>query len=331
MPDRRLFLAGTASALAAPALPAAEPDGWAALADRAAAFDQIHAIAAWVDGAEVLRRRVRGPALDEAVNVKSVAKTWVVGCLGAAIDRGEVPGLDATIGDLAPGLIPPGADPGVPDITVENLAAMQAGLERTSGPSYGAWISSPNWVSYALSRDMVAEPGGRMLYSTGSTHVLGAVLAAATGLTLLEQMRRYLGQPLGVGIPPWVRDPQGRYLGGNQMGMTLEAMLRFGEMHRQGGTWQGARVLSADWIGEAWRPRTRSPWSGLGYGLGWFLGVEAGRDFALARGYGGQLIAVGPRLVLAITSDPTRPARSAGYFGELMGIVRAGLRLTAAA
>ncbi len=331
MTDRRLFLAGAAATVAAPALRAAEPDGWAALADRAAGFDQIHAIAAWVDGAEVLRRRVRGPGLGEVVNVKSVAKTWVAACLGAAIDRGEVPGLDATIGELAPGLIPAGADPAVAQITVENLAAMQAGLDRTSGANYGAWIASPNWVSNALSRELVAEPGGRMLYSTGSTHVLGAVLTEATGLSLRDQMQARLGDPLGVAIPAWVQDPQGYYLGGNQMGMSLDAMLRFGEMHRQGGSWQGRRVLPGSWVETAWRRRTRSPWSGLGYGLGWFLGSEGGRDFALARGYGGQLIGVGPRLVLAVTSDPTEPARSEGYFGDLMGILRAAMGLTAAA
>ncbi len=330
MTDRRLFLAGAAAALAAPALRAAEPGDWTRLADRAAGFGQIHAVAAWVDGDEVLRRRVRGPGLGAVVNVKSVAKTWVAACLGAAIDRGEVSGLSATIGAVAPGLIPPGADPAVADITLGNLAAMQAGLDRTSGGNYGAWISSPNWVADALSREMVARPGGRMLYSTGSTHVLGAVLTEATGLSLHAQMQRRLGAPLGVEVPPWVRDPQGYYLGGNQMGLTLTGMLRFGEMHRRGGTWDGTRVLSAGWIEEAWRTRTRSPWSGLGYGLGWFLGSEGGRDFALARGYGGQLIAVGPRMVMAITSDPTQPARSEGYFGDLMEIVRAGLRLSAA-
>lgn len=331
MPDRRLFLAGAAAALAAPPSRAAEPGDWAALADRAAGFDQMHAIAAWVDGGEVLRRRVRGPGLGEVVNVKSVSKTWVAACLGAAIARGDVPGLASTIGELAPGLIPPGANAAVADITVENLASMQAGLDRTSGGNYGAWISSTDWVAYALERDMVADPGGRMLYSTGSTHVLGAVLAEVTGRSLLDQMRGAFGGPLGVEIPPWVRDPQGYYMGGNQMGMTLTAMLRFGEMHRQGGTWQGARVLPADWIDSAWEARTRSPWSGLGYGLGWFLGQEGGRDFALARGYGGQLIAVGPRMVMAITSDPNRPARSEGYFGDLMEIVRGGMRLTAEA
>jgi CubicO group peptidase (beta-lactamase class C family) len=328
MPTRRQILASTTAALlAAPMLRAQSP--FSAIADRAAGFDQLHAIAIWTDGAPVLRRTLRGPADGQTHNVKSVAKTWVTSLLGAAIARGDVSGPDATIGEVAPGLIPDGADPAVAWITLGNLAAMQAGLERTSGGNYGAWISSGDWVADALGREMVSEPGGRMLYSTGSSHVLGAVLAEATGISLLAQMRERLGDPLGVSIPPWVRDPQGRYLGGNQMGLTLDAMLRFGEMHRRGGTWNGDRVLPEDWIETAWTPRTRSPWSGLGYGLGWFLGEERGQDFALARGYGGQLIAVGPRMVMAITSDPTLPARSGGYFGDLMRLVRDGLRATA--
>jgi CubicO group peptidase (beta-lactamase class C family) len=328
MLTRRLILAASGAALFAPRVLHAQ-SRYDAIAERAAGFDQLHAIAIWTDGAPVLRRILRGPADGQAHNVKSVAKTWVAALLGAAIARGEVSGPDATIDDLAPGLLPGDADPEVAGITLGNLASMQAGIERTSGGNYGAWISSENWVADALGREMVAEPGGRMLYSTGSSHVLGAVLAEATGLSLLTQMRERLGDPLGVSIPPWVRDPQGRYLGGNQMALTLDAMLRFGEMHRQGGTWDGARVLTGDWIEAAWRPRTRSPWSGLGYGFGWFLGQERGQDFALARGYGGQLIAVGPRMVMVITSDPTRPARSAGYFGDLLGLVRDGLRVTA--
>ena len=43
----------------------------------------------------------------------------------------------------------------------------------------------------------------------------------------------------------------------------------------------------------------------------------------LARGYGGQLVVLVPELALTVvvTSDPTRPARSEGYFGALMALV----------
>ncbi|MFT7107405.1 MAG: CubicO group peptidase (beta-lactamase class C family) [Yoonia sp.] len=200
---------------------------------------------------------------------------------------------------------------------------MQAGLERTSGANYGGWVSSSNWVANALGREFVAEPGSRMLYSTGSYHVLGAVLSEVSGESLRSLARSRIGGPLGVEIPSWTRDPQGRYLGGNEMLLTLEGMVRFGEMYRENGVFDRAQVLSANWVKQSFQVRTRSAFSGLNYGYGWFLGAADGVPYALARGYGGQIICVAPtvELTVALTSDPTRPARSGGYFGDLKNLI----------
>ena len=314
-----LAVAGAAAAQPRPR-PAAP---WAASADAARSLGQLHALVIVHHGEIALAEAFRGPPVTRPANVKSVSKSFVAALAGAALDRGEIPGLDATLGDLAPRLIPPAADPRVAGITVADLVTLRAGLERTSGPAYGEWVSSPNWVADALSRPMVAAPGGRMLYSTGSVHVLGAVLATVTGETLLAQARARIGDPLGIEIPAWTRDPQGFYLGGNEMALAPLAMARFGELYRTGGRAGATQVLSRDWIDASLVPRTRSPFSGLDYGYGWFLGRARGHPFALARGYGGQLIAVVPDLALtvAITSDPTQPARSEGYFGELMRLL----------
>jgi len=317
---RRALLSAGAAALA---LPARANGALDAAIDRARRLDQLHALIVEKDGERLVAERVRGPALDRPVNVKSVSKTLVAALLGAAIDKSVVPSIEATIGEVAPRLLPADADPRAAGITLGQLASLQAGLERTSGPNYGEWVSSGNWVANALSRPFVAEPGSRMLYSTGSTHILGAGLTEASGESLLALARDWLGGPLGIEIPAWTRDPQGYYLGGNEMALSPEAMVRFGETVRQGGTWDGTRVLSEAWVETSLTPRTRSLWSGLSYGLGWFLGRTSGADVALARGYGGQVIAVVPdrALTVAITSDPTRPARSGGYFGDLLRLI----------
>lgn len=321
IPTRRQMIATGASFIAVPAV--AQTDPWQDVATRARELEQCHAVMIRQDGAEVLAEAFRGPRLGRAVPVKSVSKTIVAALTGAALDRGEIPSITSTLGDVAPRLIPEGADQRVKDITIEHLVTMQAGLERTSGGNYGAWISSPNWVADALSRPIVAEPGGRMLYSTGTFHVLGAVLSEVSGQSLLSLARSRLGDPLGIEIPAWTRDPQGRYLGENEMALTLPAMARFGELYLARGSWQGEQVLSRDWIDRSLEPRTRSPFSGLAYGYGWFLGRAAGQDYALARGYGGQVICIVPGLSLsmALTSDPTRPARSGGYFGDIMALI----------
>ena len=318
---RRTVLLGAAASLATPLV--AQSDPWAGIADRVQSLEQCHALVIRQSGEEVISQVFRGPPLGRAVPVKSVSKTIVAALTGAALDRGELPSVQAKLGEVAPRLIPSGADPRVAEITVENLVTMQAGLERTSGGNYGAWVNSRNWVADALGRPFVAEPGGPMLYSTGSFHVLGAVLSEVSGQSLLDLARARLGQPLGIEIPAWTRDPQGFYLGGNEMALTLEGMARFGEMYRMGGQYDGAQVLSADWVAQSLEPRTRSQYSGLSYGYGWFLGQAGGVDYALARGYGGQVICTVPALemTLALTSDPTMPARSGGHFGDIMRLI----------
>lgn len=318
---RRTILMGAAASLATPLI--AQTDPWAAVTERARSLDQCHALVVRQSGADVVSQVFRGPAFGRAVPVKSVSKTIVAALTGAAIDRGEIASINDTIGEIAPRLIPSGADPRVAGITVENLVTMQTGLERTSGGNYGGWVSSRNWVANALSRPFVAEPGGPMLYSTGSFHILGAVLSEVSGRSLLDLARSRLGQPLGIEIPAWTRDPQGFYLGGNEMALTLDGMARFGEMYRMGGQYGGAQVLSADWVAQSFATRTRSQFSGLSYGYGWFLGQSDGVGYALARGYGGQVICTVPELemTLALTSNPNLPARSGGHFGDIMRLI----------
>lgn len=321
--SRRTFLAGTAAALVTGPPSAQAKGSWQDVVEIAGALDQCYAILIHRAGRQVLAERFRGPPINQNVPIKSVSKTIVAALTGVAVDRGEIPSVETTLGELIPELIPSTADPKVATITVENLITMQAGLERTSGPGYNRWVTSDNWVANALARPMVAEPGKQMLYSTGSSHVLGAILSKVSGSSLLTLARYRLGRPLGIEIPAWTRDPQGRYLGGNEMALTLPAMIRFGELYRNGGLAGFKRVLSEDWVSRSQQPVTRSMFSGLAYGYGWFLGEKGSTSYSLARGYGGQIICIIPdlELTIAITSDPTRPARSGGYFGYLMRLI----------
>ncbi len=320
---RRAALLGLA-ALATPTVlgrPArAQAGGLEAVATEAAGLDQLHALVIRRGGDTLFERAFAGPGLDAVANVKSVSKTLVALLTGIAIERGAIAGAETRV--LA-ALGRPAAGDVRDEITLGDLLSMRAGLAGTSGGSYGAWVASRDWVDHALTREVVAEPGGRFIYSTGGWHVLGAVLARATGRDLLALARDWLGEPLGIEIPPWERDPQGRYMGGNQMALTPRALARVGEMVAGGGRWDGAQVVPARWIERSWEPRGRSPFSGDSYGYGWFLTRHAGRRVAYGRGYGGQVLAVAPEidLVIAITSDPGRPARSAGYFGDLQRLM----------
>jgi CubicO group peptidase (beta-lactamase class C family) len=223
------------------------------IADRAGELSRTHTLLVAIDGETVIERGFRGYRPEATANIKSLSKTLIATLVGAAIDRGVIESVDQPIVELLGDRVPADVDPRVREITVGQLLSMQAGLERTSGGNYGAWVASGNWVANALRRPFVAEPGGRMLYSTGNTHLVSAALTEATGRSTLALMRDWLGEPLGIAIPPWTRDPQGIYFGGNEMGIAPTALLAFGEMIRRGGRVGDRQVLSKDWIETSWQ------------------------------------------------------------------------------
>ncbi|MEZ0495974.1 serine hydrolase domain-containing protein [Sphingomonas sp. IW22] len=279
------------------------------------------------DGRALAEHRFNGgPPLGRAVNIKSASKSVMSALVGIAIARGVLKGKEQPVLSVLKADAPADPDPRLARVTVGNLLSMQAGLDRTSGPNYGRWVTSSNWVRYALARPFVDEPGGRMLYSTGSTHLLSAMLTRASGRTTLALARDWLAEPLGITIPAWSRDPQGIYFGGNEMRVSPRGMARFGELYRLGGVIDGERIVPAEWIEQSWTPRTVSPWSGQRYGYGWFIGDMRGHPVRFAWGYGGQMIYILPdlKLTVVMTSDATA-AREGGHIDALHALVADGI------
>ena len=292
--------------------------------DRAADVGPLKAVVVAVDGEIVAERGYRGHSTTEPTNIKSASKSIVSALVGIAIEKGILEGPDQKAAPLLKPDLPPDPDPRLAEITLGNLLSMQAGLERTSGANYGRWVASPTWVRAALSRPVADEPGGAMLYSTGSTHLLSAILTRANGRSTLDLARDWLAPLEGFAIAGWERDPQGIYLGGNQMAMSARSLLAFGELYRNGGRAPGGeQLLSPDWIALSWQPRTASRFTGDGYGYGWFARRIAGHDAHYGWGDGGQMLYVAPSLGLTVvmTSDETSPAGRTGYRDRLHGLM----------
>lgn len=256
-------------------------------------------------GSIVLERYFNGRRATSTANVKSVSKSVIAALVGIAADR-KLLSLNDPIGKYFPDL----TDPAKRAITVEDLLTMRSGLESTSSRNYGAWVQSRNWVRFALARPVVAEPGAQMIYSTGNSHLLSAILTKATGKSTLQFAQEALAKPLGFTLSPWMRDPQGIYFGGNEMVMTPHQMLAFGEMYRNGGMANGRQIVPKKFVDETFEPRGRSRISGREYGYGWWIRDMAGpstspgtgRKAYYAWGFGGQYIYIVPGLDLTVVS-----------------------------
>lgn len=335
---RRTFASLLAATLLAPALPAAAvstppPAGEAAaplrdtlapILDRAGSLPALKTIIVAQEGETVAERGYNGHGPGDSANIKSASKSIMSALVGIAIDKGLLQGPDQTIASILARDLPRDPDPRLSQVTIGHLLSMQAGLQRMSGPNYGRWVASGNWVRAALAAPFDGDPGGPMLYSTASTHLLSAILTKVSGRSTLALARDWLGPVEGFRINAWDRDPQGLYLGGNQMAMSARSLLAFGELYRNSGrTKQGRQVVPEDWIRQSWQARTQSRFTGDDYGYGWFTREIADVTVHYGWGYGGQMLYVVPSrgLTVVMLSDETAPSARTGYRDALHGLL----------
>ena len=266
----------------------------------ASELPRLHSLIVHHRGQVVLERYFNGRRATSLANVKSVSKSIIAALVGIAVDRRRLR-LDDPIAKYL-GSAVPGADAAKQAITIEDLLTMRSGLESTSSRNYGAWVQSGNWVRHALARPLVTKPGTEMIYSTGNSHLLSAVLARATGMSTWAFAQEALAKPLGFSLAQWPRDPQGIYFGGNDMLLTPRQMLSIGELYLNRGKVDARQVLSEGYVRETFVAKGRSRISGREYGYGWWIREMAGRQAFYAWGFGGQYIVLVPSADLIVVS-----------------------------
>jgi CubicO group peptidase (beta-lactamase class C family) len=270
---------------------------------------QVRALLVVVDGRLVFERYFRGAEPQAPIAVKSVTKSIVSALVGIALARGELSSLDTPIvrwlGPEQDAII----DPRVSAVTLRHALSMTAGFEwQENGPTTREWLGSENQVRYMLGAPMAAAPGETFNYNSGLAHLVGVVLARATGLDLATYADRRLFERIGIRRGAWGRDRQGYHEGGSELELTPRDLARFGLLYLNRGRWRGEQVVPEAWVMESTRPHGRVDY---GY-LWWYLPQEWGGPALNALGYGGQLISIVPdaNAVIVVGStiaDPDNP------------------------
>jgi CubicO group peptidase (beta-lactamase class C family) len=290
----------------------------------AAKLPQLHTLRVSVHGNLIGTYDDRPSRAAALANIKSASKSIIAALTGIAAARGQLPAIDTPIVRWFPQLRSD-ADVRKRTITLEHLLTMQSGLESTSGDSYGRWVRSSNWVRFALARAVIETPGTGMQYSTGTSHVLSAILTKATGRSTRAYAQQVLATPLGFTLAPWPRDPQGIYMGGNEMLLTPAQMVSIGELWRRKGRVGDRQIVPEAWVTASCVPRTRSVWDRTReYGRGWWIQDIGGQRACFAWGFGGQYIMVFPALDLVVTatSSTTVSEDRHGHRSALFDLLR---------
>ncbi len=248
-------------------------------------------------------------------NIKSASKSIIGLLTGIAVEEGFIPTIDEPISRYFDDYFEENPDPKKENITIRNLLSMQAGLRSTSSGNYGAWVLSKNWVEYALDQDFVSEIDGRMVYSTGTSHLLSVIISKASGMSTKAFAEKYLFDPLDIRVGGWDRDPQGYYMGGNNMALSPKDLLKIGQMLMDDGRWEGKQIIAPAWIKDSFKTYTYSNYNPYGYGYQWWNKETSGYTTFFAWGHGGQYIMMIPELdaVVVITSSVTNTSRRRTY------------------
>ncbi|BBI33705.1 hypothetical protein KCTCHS21_31040 [Cohnella abietis] len=180
-------------------------------------------------------------------------------------------------------------------------------------PEWGEWdgmprpmIDSPDWVSFVLSRPMKDEPGTRMIYNSGCSQLLSAILQKVTGMTTAQYAEQFLFKPLGIQEYLWHADANGITIGGFSLSLKAADLMKLGQLMLSKGRIADVPIVPEDWIDKSVAPRFHTYDDVGSYGYHWWiLSNQSGKPVIpttyFAMGFGGQYIFIVPEQQLIVT------------------------------
>ncbi|MBA4609390.1 beta-lactamase family protein [Aeromicrobium sp. Marseille-Q0843] len=166
------------------------------------------------------------------------------------------------------------------DVTVRHLMSMTSGREWSEALDR-AMIGASNQTAAALAVGQQDPAGTAWRYDNLASQVLSAVLGSTVG-DVEEFARERLFEPLGLADTSWNRDAAGRLTTYAGIVSSCADLARLGVMMRDGGVFDGRRILSPEAVSEL---VTTSSEGNAAYGLLWWNNAE-GRVVEVRRAAG---------------------------------------------
>lgn len=261
------------------------------------------------DGKLVFETYLRSRADQEHYgHVQSVTKTVTSMLLGIALERGLVPSLELTVGEVFDEESR-GLGPEKRSITLQQLLTMTSGLRFDNDVfSVEMWVEQPsNPIRYVLEKPLYAEPGERFYYRDADPQLVGYALTRLTGMSEAQLARRFLFGKLGIENFYWEAGRDGVQLAAHGLHLTARDLAKLGLLALDRGFWEGESVVPENWIEMSTSPQVDSDVDHAGRRLpyGYYWWVVPGSGHAMW-GHGGQFVLVVPEqnLVLVQTAFP---------------------------
>ncbi len=196
------------------------------------------------------------------------------------------------------------------EITLNHLLQMSSGLEFAE--EYSHLLSDvvqmlflkKSAANFALNKPLIAEPGTKFSYASGTTNIICKILKQSLGgddLEYLKFPREALFNPLGMPSAIIEPDAAGIFVGSSFMYATARDWARFGLLYLQDGIWNGERILPEGWVKYTTTPTTTSKHPIYGAHFWLYPPAESTSSDTLlngiseARGHDGQFVSIIPQ------------------------------------
>ena len=258
-------------------------------------------------------------------HIHSSTKSFMSALVGICVQQGLIQSLDTPITEYF-GTAFIRDEPRKQAITLYHLLTMSEGLVW---PEFGEWqFFSPmeyskDILGFILGREMAADPGARMNYNSGCSHLLSAIVQKVSGQRTSDFAGQFLFKPLGISEWHWY-EKQKVNLGANGLKMRILDMLKFGYLYLKNGTIEGCEIIPASWVAESTKPRLLT-YEDIGpYAMHWWTSnlkseADAPVPYYFAMGLFGQFVIVVPAYDLVavfISENYGETIRPLQYFRE---------------
>lgn len=222
-------------------------------------------------------------------DIASCTKSITSLLIGIAIDKGFIHNEKELVKKYFPEVKSYGKN--FNTLTVKDLLTMTSGLDcggDNEEALFSGLFKASDWPTFIFNIPARNTPGKQFSYCSCNFYLLAEILYRSTKLSPGNFADKYLFKPVGIKNFYWTKNKKGINYGWGDLALKPYDMAKIGRLLMNNGKWNGAQLISADYIKKATSIQFQfSDKKGYGYGF-W---VDNDHSFN-AVGRGGQRIHV---------------------------------------
>ena len=236
----------------------------------------------------ILEQYGNGYSKTDFVTSQSIAKAFYAVLFGVAIEKGLLDDLDQPISDY----LPEWKNDKRGEITIRNLLEMKSGLYRSDSWNEEMFLSRNN-LDFALSVELVKEPGEIFEYNNVNTALLGPVIQQIFNASPHEVLKKEILSPLEITEYGLWKDHALNDITFHGIDLAPLDFIKFGQLYAQKGSWEGKQLINEAFMEQSMQPISEGP--GELYGMHTSIRkMSENKRLLVKEGFNGQYLFVIP-------------------------------------